>query len=136
MSGRNKVLGGGGIHHVAMRVKDFDASERFYTEAMGFTPVARWGEGDRRAVMLDTGDGACLEIFAGGRGAAPEGAFLHVALNAADVDAAAERARSAGAEITVEPKTVDVDSKPQPMRIRLAFFKGPNGEVVELFKKL
>jgi len=33
----------------------------------------------------------------------------------------------------MEPKTVPVDSKPEPMSIRLAFFKMPSGEVQEFF---
>jgi len=134
MPGKNKVLGGGGIHHVAIRAKDFDASVRFYTETLGFRKQASWGEGDGRAAMLDTGNGSCLEVFAGGSpDAKPEGAILHLALHAADVDAAIARVRAAGAQITMEPATIDVPSQPAAMSIRLAFFKGPDGEVIELF---
>ena len=84
MSGTNEVLGGGGLHHVAMRAKDFDASVRFYTEALGFKEAVRWGEADQRAVLLDTGDGR------------PE--YL-----------------------------------PVLAQVRIAFFKGPDGELIELF---
>ena len=65
--GSNSKIGGGGFHHVAIRVYDFDATVRFYTEVLGFTDKVRWGEGDNRAIMLDTGDGNYLEVFAGGR---------------------------------------------------------------------
>ena len=124
-----------GFHHVAIRARDFEASVKFYTKTLGFREVARWGEGNGRAVMLDAGKGNCLEVFAGGSDAPkPEGALLHLALNADDVDAAVAAVRAAGAEITMEPATVEVDSKPKAMSIRLAFFKGPDGEVIEFFK--
>ncbi|MFA6133923.1 MAG: VOC family protein [Phycisphaerae bacterium] len=134
MTGTNQILGGGGFHHLAMKVKDFDRSVEFYTVVLGFKPTVSWGEGDKRAVMLDAGDGGCVELFAGGpEGPRPDGVIMHMALRTADVDAVTERARVAGATVTVEPRDVDVDSKPAPMAIRLAFFKGPDGEIIELF---
>jgi glyoxylase I family protein len=131
--GKNKTIGGGGFHHVAMRAHDFDASVKFYTEVLGFTERVRWGEGDGRGILLDTGDGNYLEIFAGGApGPKPEGAFLHLALRTDNVDAAIEVARKAGMEVTVEPKDVSLGTVPA----RIAFFKGPDGEIIELFQEL
>jgi len=118
-----------------MRSRDFDASVKFYTDALGFTQKIAWGEGDGRAVMLDTGDGNYLEIFAGGADETkPEGAVLHFALRTTDCDTAIERAREAGAEVTVEPKDVDIPSTPEPTPVRIAFCKGPDGEVIEFFQ--
>ena len=134
MAGCNEVLGGGGIHHVAIRVKDFDASVKFYCDELGFKELLSWGEGDKRAAMLDTGDGCCFEIFAGGTGHGSDGAFLHLALNCKDIDGVIERVRTAGMEIRTEPKDVEIPSDP-PTSVRLAFFKGPDEEVVELFCK-
>ena len=135
MPGTNKALGGGGFHHLAMKVHDFDASVRFYTEALGFAEKVSWGEGDGRAVMLDTGDGNYLEIFAGGTNEPkPEGAILHFALRTTDTDAAIERVRAAGAEVTVEPKDVNIQSRPHNTPVRLAFCKGPDGEIIEFFQ--
>ncbi|GEM_PF-6146594 len=37
------------------------------------------------------------------------------------------------AKVTVEPKDVEIPSRPQPTPVRLAFFEGPDGEVIELF---
>lgn len=131
--GNNEVIGGGGFHHVAIRVFDFEATLRFYTEVLGFRERTRWGEGDRRGALLDTGDGNYLEVFAGGtEGAKPEGAFLHVALRCGNVDETTERVRAAGQEVTVEPKTVQIGD----FTVRLSFFKGPDGELIELFNTI
>lgn len=133
MTGTNAAIGGGGIHHVAMKVKDFDASVKFYTQVMGFTPVMSWGEGSGRAVMLDSGDGSCVELFAGGSSEPrPEGAWTHLAFKSGNVDAAFERIRKAGVKVIMEPANVDVPSNP-PRTVRIAFFAGLDGETVELF---
>jgi glyoxylase I family protein len=133
--GTNAALGGGGFHHVAVRVPDFDAALRFYGDVLGFRQRIVWGEGDKRAAMLDTGDGNYLEVFAGGSSEPkPEGALLHLAFRSDDPDAVIERARAAGMQVTVEPKDVVIPSRPHELPIRMAFFRGPAGESIELFK--
>jgi glyoxylase I family protein len=133
--GTNQTIGGGGFHHVAIRAYDFEASIKFYTEALGFTHKIAWGEGDKRAVMLDAGDGNYMEIFADGtNGPKPDGSIIHFALRTSDCDAALERARVAGAEVTMEPKSLDIPSTPHMTPVRIAFCKGPDGEVIEFFQ--
>ena len=134
MTGHNKAIGGGGFHHVAIKVADFDKSVRFYTDGLGFVERARWGEGDGRAVLLDTGDGNYFEIFAGGSPASGEGdgPILHVALRSDDVDGAIARARAAGAEVTMEPTDVDIPAR-TVLPVRIAFCRAPGGETVEFF---
>jgi glyoxylase I family protein len=135
MAGKNKTIGGGGFHHVAIKVYDFEGAVKFYTEALGFTEKISWGEGDKRAVMLDVGDGNYLEIFAGGtREAKPDGSIIHFALRTDDCDKALERARKAGAQVTMESKSLDIQSKPHVTPVRIAFCKGPGGEVIEFFQ--
>ena len=132
MAGGNEAIGGGGFHHVAIRVAGFEEAVRFYTEGLGMVEKVRWGQGDGRAVMLDTGDGNYVEIFAGGDGEAGKGAILHYALRTGDVDAAIERARAAGAEVTMEPRDVAIPSDPA-LPVRSAFCKAPGGEVIAFF---
>ena len=135
MSGHNATIGGGGFHQVAIRAHDFETTIRFYSEALGFTEKIAWGEGDGRAVMLDAGDENCLEIFAGGKNEPKlEGPVLHFALRTDDCDSALERARSTGAEVTMEPKDIDIPSRPANTPVRIAFCKGPDGEVIEFFQ--
>jgi catechol 2,3-dioxygenase-like lactoylglutathione lyase family enzyme len=129
-----------GIHHVAANVHDFVRSLQFYTGVLGFTVKVRWTLGDGSdAAMLDTGDGNYLELF--GRPNHPainrEGSFIHLALRTDDVDAMLAKAVDHGCEVTVPTKDVTIPNEApgEPeVPVRLAFFKGPDGEVIELFK--
>jgi len=135
MTGNNTVLGGGGFHHVAIRARDFDATVKFYTTGLGFKEKISWGEGNSRAVMLDTGDGNYLEVFAGGSAEPkPEGSILHFALRTTDCDGALKQAVAAGAVLTMEPKSLAIASRPGPTPVRIAFCKGLDGEVIEFFQ--
>jgi len=135
MKGHNTAINGGGFHHVAIRASDFDATVRFYTQGLGFREKITWGEDNNRAVMLDTGDGNYLEIFAGGsKESKPEGAILHFALRTGNCDAALQRAVAAGAVVTMESKDILIESRPHQTPVRIAFCKAPDGEVIEFFQ--
>ena len=76
-----------GYHHTALRVRDIDRTIEFYAK-LGCSLVREWGEGEKRACMMDIGGGNLLEIFAGGTGEAevfPK--FEHIALRSEDPDA-------------------------------------------------
>ena len=126
-----------GFHHIALRVRDFDATLRLYQDGFGFTHRYGWGEGDNRGALLDTGDGNYLEVFAGSNRPAgedaPEGALLHLALRTPDVDAAYARAVAAGARPQTPPQDI-VFRGADPVPVRLAFVIGLDGEVIEFFQ--
>ena len=124
-----------GIHHVAIRVTDFDRSFKFYTEVLGMKPVLCWGEGEKRAVMLNTGDGDCIEMFAGGERKA-EGSWCHLALRTDDVDKDFAAAIEAGATVQSAPNSLTINGKPAPKDIRIAFIYGYDGEIIEFFQEL
>jgi len=129
MAGTNKKLVGGGFHHVFMKVKDLNKSLEFY-KGLGFVEKTSWGEGAGKMALLDTGDGNYFEL---GQGEPDQGVSLHVALRTDDCNKAIEVARSLGAKVTMEPKSLDLPSNP-PIPVRIAFFSGPDGEVIELFQ--
>lgn len=133
----NALIEGLGFHHIALKANDFEASVAFY-EKLGMKPMVGWGEKDQRIQMFDLGDGGRLELFAGGSDAAypAEGKYMHLALCCQDVDAAYAHALSVGAVAFKPPKTVELDSHPEKMTIRIAFVLGPSGEQLEFFKQL
>ncbi len=133
----NQKLPGCGFHHVAIRSWDFDKTMTFYTDGLGFKLKIGWGEKPNRAMMLDTGDGNYFEVFEGKttEGDKPEGAVIHFALRVASCDQAVAAAVAAGAVVTMESKDVSIPSYPQgPTPIRIAFVKGPDGELIEFFE--
>lgn len=132
----NTKIPGAGCHHVAIAARDFDRSVNFYQQVLGMTPALAWGKAPDRAIMLDMGDGARVEIFE--RPNHPtitqEAPILHFAIATSDTDAATKLVRDAGMEITMEPKDVDIQSTTGPTPVRISFFKGPDGEIVEFFQ--
>jgi glyoxylase I family protein len=133
MTSTNKKVKGCGFHHLSFKAKNLEKTVKFY-EALGFVERISWGEGAKRTVLLDTGDHNYFEISQGDPDQANgEGDFKHVALRVDDCKAAIEAARKAGAEVTVETREVTLKSA-KPIPIRIAFFKGPDWELIELFE--
>ena len=156
MKNTNALISGCGFHHVAIRTSNWEQSLAFWTQAMGFKVALEWSEAPSRAAMLDTGDGNYLEIFerespapavddkatqstlSATDKAASEPNILHFCLRVADCDVALERARAAGAEIISEARDVEIKGRNAQGEfvapVRLAFVKGPDGEICELMQ--
>ncbi len=47
---------------IALTVKDYEKSVKFYCEGLGIEPAAIWNNGDGKALMLEMGN-ASLEVF-------------------------------------------------------------------------
>ena len=115
-----------GIHHVSLKPGDqetFDKAVALYRDIFGMEELR---SGDGRA-MLDTGAG-CVEISLG-EGSNSLGAVNHFAIATDYVDQIVEKVREAGYKIIVEPRGGG-ESK-----VRIAFFQGPCGELVELYQE-
>src|SRR5262245_2232312 len=109
---------GTSFHHVAIRAADFDATIRFYTEGLGCKVHYGFSVPGRidRAAFLDIGDGRYIEVFgqgsvvqSEGRRRQPdeeptEGALLHFCFRVTDVEAAYQRALTAGAASRIAPR--------------------------------
>jgi len=121
-----------GIHHICVGVKDYDASVKFYKEVLGLKEAFSWGEGKGRGILIDTGYGSCIEMFA----EKPDeyecqGSIRHLALRTSGIDEAIEKLRAAGFKVTIEPKDILLGGN---MLVRIAFIVGPGGEQIELFE--
>ena len=124
-----------GVHHIALKAlpEKFDEVVAFYTKLLEMEVARSWGEGDKRGIMIDTGDGTVMEITSNGDGtASPEGAIKHFALRTSQVDELVRRVREAGYPITVEPMDGALPCE-EPYPIRIAFCIGPGGEEIEFF---
>lgn len=133
---KNSVIKGCGLHHIAVQTQDWHASLRFYQDTLGMEIVARFGTPERKIAMLDMGDGSCMELFEptietpSTDSETPNDPITHIALTTTDARAALERVREANYEVTIEPKDAVLENK----KVTVAFFKGPNGEVIEFFQ--
>ncbi len=125
------------FQHVAVTVSDIDRSLAFYRDLLGFPVLGRLTFGGETGMVidfLDIGNNALLEIFSFTNVAAKPSDFLyddrqlglrHMGFRVASVDAVAARVRQAGVEFTLEP--LDAVGG-----VRIAFFKDPDGTLVEI----
>jgi glyoxylase I family protein len=111
-------------HHIALRTPDFGRAKAFYTEVLGL-PVAAEMLG-RDCVFIDIG-GTTIELT-GAKDQAPgaTGAFAHIAFEVDDIDATFTELKAKGVEFFIEPRDAGV--------MRIAFFRDPDGNPLELFK--
>src|SRR5688572_24001999 len=126
-----------GFHHVCIKTRDRERTQRFYREVLGCTEKIAWREAPQRAVMLDSGGGDYIEVFEDlAYVGAPNGAIAHFALRTARLDEIAARVRAFGAKITMEPKdvTIATTNGAGQVPIRIFFCEGPSGEVIEFFQ--
>ena len=133
---KNAIIAGCGTHHIAVQTRDWEASLRLYRDVLGMDIVAEFGSDERKIILLDVGDGSHMELFAPTTESPAEGTdsandpVTHFALAVEDTRTATEHVRAAGYEITVEPKDLELGA----MKVTIAFFKGPCGEVLEFFQ--
>ena len=120
----------GDLHKAAVVVESVAEAERFYTEVLGLTVTERIPSGtdkdDEDYVMLGAG-ATTLELMPQkAMGVAP--GFHHLSFRVGDVDAAAAALREPGVALEKEPFDA-------PGGLRLAFFRGPDGVLLQLFQR-
>lgn len=118
-----------GIHHVAIRVTDLEASIGFYERHFGFQVAERatLPSGARIAFLGGPGGGAQLELIAGLTDHLEgDGLVHHLAFGVDDVPAAFERLRDAGVPL------LDASVQTLASGRRLFSFRGPDGERLQV----
>ena len=125
-----------GVHHIALKpCKElYEKTVNFYKDVLGCTVVRGWGEGDTAACMLSCGDNTCIEVLHGDNDGTEKVSNLHhIAFYVDEVDNFIEEVRAAGYKVTIEVKSMNLTPD---YPCRMAFFVGPCGETIELFKEL
>jgi glyoxylase I family protein len=126
-----------GIQHINLRTEGMDMFEKtvdFYTRVLELPVYRSWGTAPKCTVMVDTGSGY-VEIQNSADLVYGTAAVNHFALATDEVDKLIEIVRAEGYEVTVEPREVMLGDNP-PYPVRIAFFRGPCNEIIELFKEL
>ncbi len=116
-----------GLHQVAQRADDLDASVAFYRDLLGLRLIARFDPPG--LAFLDLGGGSRLLL----EGAAPSALlYLHVP----DVDAAHEALVAQGVAFEAPPHTIFTDESgqfgPAGQEERMAFLRDPSGNLIAL----
>lgn len=123
------------FHHVALIVRDYEASKTFYCDVLGLRVLAENYREDRGSWKLDLAlaDGGQLELFSfpdpPARPSRPEACGLrHFAFRVEDIDTAILDLKSKSVE--VEPVRIDPYTQ-----ARFTFFKDPDGLPLELYEQ-
>ena len=117
-----------GFAHCALYVPRLEETVRFYEDVFGAKNLGYF-QASSRGCWLQLGKDI-LEIFHSTD--LGTGCFKHIAIACDDVDALYDRALSFGGGSLVEPKDA-VLGLTEPVKARLAFVTGINGEEIELF---
>jgi catechol 2,3-dioxygenase-like lactoylglutathione lyase family enzyme len=129
-----------GLNHVAVFVRNRKEAVKFYTEILGGTLLFTVdNESDWLLIASIQMDGFCVELLEPPEGkenvkAAAMATQNHFAITVDDIDEAVAYIKEKGFDIEA-PGIYDVpDFGRIGNHLRVAFFHGPNGERIELFK--
>ncbi len=119
-------------HHVALATPHFERIRAFYVDVLGF-PL-RGAFPGRNIIFVDAGSTTIeiIEDLSRTPGSAAAGGWIHLALEVPDTDAAYAELSARGVPFHVEP----VDFPEEAPSVRIAFFKDPDGNELELVQPL
>lgn len=125
-----------GHHHVAIRTRDWDETNSFYQDALGYTHSFGWDFEGGRAAFLEAADGSSIEIFEFREPTSldvPDGPIMHHCVLTDDMDAVYIKLTALGMKVIREPHegTITPNDGGEAIPTRACFFEGPNGEWIE-----
>lgn len=126
-------------NHVGIRVPDYDAAIKWYTEKLDFRVIHEWPYADEKLAYLappNTND-FWVEILAGGKLSKPvvysdlgksleEAGFHHICMDVSNVDEIVAELKKRGVTIVGETFYLEAIGR------KLAFFQDPWGNMIEL----
>jgi lactoylglutathione lyase len=121
------------IEHIGIRVKDLERSVSFYSNVLGFMVRGRMENKTTglKIAFVRVGDSEIelLQYPDQGEEPLPAGVIAHIAFRVDAIEDVLARLMEAGVELRdQQPREVFGDTK-------IAFFYGPDGEVLELYQK-
>lgn len=118
------------MHHIGVMVSDLERSVVWYQRVLGLRLVERRQLGQTLIAFLAAGEGqALVELVQKSGSYARKGVVNHIAFSVPDLDAALARLRVEGVNLEgVEPIPIWDGG-------RIAFFEGPDGELLELVQR-
>lgn len=128
-----------GIHHVSVRVADLERSLALYRDTLGLIVKTAFSINGRRWAMVEAGNSGYIELVEtkdAVHTARGDDVLWHFAVRVSDVEPAIEAVRQAGYAVTRDIKSLDLmdTARQEAFTIRVAFFRGPDGEEIELFE--
>ena len=116
--------------HTALRVRDLEAALRFYTEVIGLKELRRGGPDASRpgSVWLQ---GVQL-VRAAEQDTAEKGVLDHIGFSVANIDAIVESVVAAGTPLEAPIRETTL---PDGQKMRLVFFRDPEGNRIELTER-
>jgi glyoxylase I family protein len=128
-----------GVHHVSLRVANLERSLALYRDTLGFALKTAFTLDERRFALLETGNSAYVELVETKddvHAARTDDVLWHFAARTDDLEHSLDAVERAGFDVTRPVTQLDLidTTTNQPFSIRIAFFRGPDGEDVELFE--
>jgi lactoylglutathione lyase len=121
-----------GLEHVGIRVSDMEKSLAFYQEVLGLSLRRRVQLNDEVELAFlhhPEQPSVEVELIVGREAEHAEGKVHHLAFRVEDIDAEIERFKELGVDITDQASKVILGN------VHIFFFKGPDGEILELVQR-
>ncbi len=120
-----------GTHHFALATRNFDRLRDFYTETLGL-PVLGGFPGER--ILFIRAGSTAIELIEEGTPDRPTGrtGWSHLALEVADLAVAHANLTARGVSFHIPPDAYP----PMSPTVRIAFFRDPDGNEIELIQPL
>jgi len=125
-----------GLEHVALVTTDVERAARFFVEKLGFRETMRLETSHSGTIIFVSLGGCEVELFGRGKPKDPKESsfggevvgYKHITLLVDSVDEEYARLKALGVGFFMDPTSAESG-------LRLAFFKDPDGNAIELLQK-